>query len=562
MRKGGGRCAANWNCAPTPTLERPAHSRRIFSQGETPSNQHASYLGSCTLSYPVLATPALFREALLTQEHVHQQSKTSVRGTTVIHGLRACFLLLAICALGTLALWRYGSHWVGRFDLWVRAEYPARHLDSVDQAKELLAVDVGRGIPALELALQEFPKVHKGDWLFAPKQKALLELALTYQKQEQWDRAIETAATAYRNDDKNIRARRLWIQCILSSASTTDEGFRELGKLVHDFPGIVSSARQFVEMAFERGDLRAAGEAGIRHFLSTSSGEGGQLPKGSWLGWWTNQENAAGFGSDRRTNASVQLVDRRISIEFQVPRGQSAIRLDLPPGSELGLEIESMQALPLDGASMQNLMDSKRRSHHLTLSGNRLESAGNNDPWISIELPAKLAGSGFLFRMVCRTDEAPEWLSQTLLQPNALEETYLLGERGRIRPTKVIREIQFQNWLRDGLQYEWRGMPELAPLRADPNVAGRYHFRVNLEVPADGAEWALPSALCYRWQVGGVAVMWSEKRGTHTRTCTSMSQDSPGVWTSVWTDSDYRLWLQGPEGDDSVSVVTLGGWIQ
>ncbi len=432
----------------------------------------------------------------------------------------------------------------------------------MNQAKELLATDVDRGIPALELALQEFPKVHKGDWLFAPKQNALLELVLTYQKQEQWDRAIETAAAVYGNDDKDIRARRLWVQCMLSTASTTDEGFRELGSLVHDFPREVSSARQFVEMALERGDLQAAGEAGMRHYLSTGSGGGGQLPKGDWLGWWTNKENAAGFGADRRINASVQLVDRRLSIEFQVPRGQSAIRLDLPPKSELGVEIVSMQALALDGASMQNLMDGKRRSHHLTLLGDRLESTGNTDPWISIVLPAGLAGSEFVFRMICRTDGAPEWLRQALLHPSALEETYLLGERGRIRPTQAIREIQFQNWWRDGLKFEWEGMSELAPLRADPNVAGRYHFRVNLEVPAGGAEWALPPALCYRWQVGGVAAMWSGERGTLTRTCTSMSQDSPGVWTSVWTDADYRLWLQGPEGDDSVSMVTLGGWIQ
>ncbi|MFT5197436.1 MAG: hypothetical protein ACI87O_000075 [Planctomycetota bacterium] len=469
---------------------------------------------------------------------------------------------MAVVSLVTLAVWRFAPHWVARFDHWASAEYLTDHLDSIEQAKELLAQNTGQGIADLELALQEFPKAHKGGRLFAPMQKAILELARAHQKEKQWSRAIEAAALAYRNDDKDIRAHRLWVECLLATDATRAEGYRELGKLVHKFPAPVSHARNFVEMALQNGDFEAAGMAGMRHFLSTGGSPVAPFPKTGWLGWWKAKESGKGFGNDRQTQALVELQGDRLTIHFRVPVGQSALRLDLPTGIELGLQIESFQALSENGDLKANLRGLDIRSHHMTFSEDRIETQSESDPWFTVELPNELAGSSFEFQMICKVDGAPGWLRQALTQSKAVEETYLLAERGRHRPVQTLRDIQLRSWLHDGLSFEWMEKADGVSLRPDPKINGRYNFNVDLELRTGGGVWKLLQVPCYRWQVGGLKVDWVEVQGTLTPRGQSMTHDSAGVWTSVWVDSEFTLELDAAGVIPSASTVSLSGWIQ
>ncbi|MDF1839654.1 MAG: hypothetical protein P1V35_17440, partial [Planctomycetota bacterium] len=299
-----------------------------------------------------------------------------------------------------------------------------------------------------------------------------------------------------------------------------------------------------------------------RHFWSTGGEAGVQVSEGKWLGWWTSQGGGKRFVRNQRAKATVRLDGRRLMVQFQVPQGQTAIRVDLPAGSDLEASIESIQAHPTDGSPAVNLMSCKRSSRQLVFEGNRLEAKLEADPWFAIELPGGLASSAFEFRMQCRVDQAPEWLRLAISQPNVLEETYLLGERGRQRAAQSIRESQFLSWIRGGLHFEWAGVAQRVSLEPDTQIQGRYHFQVDLEIPSNGASWTLRPSPCYGWQIGGIDVQWAAEPGSIAIHPTSMVEDPSGVWTSLWADAGFDVSFSCSQEVELGSKATLRGWIQ
>ncbi len=159
-------------------------------------------------------------------------------------------------------------------------------------------------------------------------------------------------------------------------------------------------------------------------------------------------------------------------------------------------------------------------------------------------------------------DSKPQWLRRALSDGSLQEDTYLLGERARIEPALAIRSVQLDAWSEHGLSYEWMGEEALATLTADPELPDRYLFSIDLNSTEGGGRWRLNPLPCYRWQIGGLALNWRGLRGEVRPEVQSMYEESPQVWTALYSDASFSADLEFQQARESRGVWTLSGWIQ
>jgi len=484
--------------------------------------------------------------------------------------LRLVSVLGVILALSMLSIWLAKPEWVREYDAEAQESYLSEFNDPVDAAIVTLNKDPQVGVIELELALDQFPKLHAQDHLFVPLQSALKLLATAHLKLGNVDKAQGFAERVYRAEENHLGGQLLWINCLLAKPATRDQGRTELEGLARLFPGQRVIARKNVELLQREGEQEAAALAAVRYLASPLvNGQANPDVEGNWYGWWSSDR---AFYGEKRKLLSPNLTGTKLRMQFDVPAGQTSVRVDLPARIGLRMKLLSVNGKLADRAVQIPHGEDVRRDNDLVWKGAELRANSHPDAWFALELPTELQSEPFKFRLVAGLSASAEWVSEALDSRVATEEAFRLSAEGRDRIADEIARIQFGSWVDRGLLFEGLAKPIPAgavplpqgrtPFATTLHPDGRRGFGFNVTVPPEGGVLTLRPDPCFQWELLDLDVERDGDLLEYSVVQTGMARGEDGSWRAVSSDPSFALHFKASGDGAAASLVTIRGAIR
>ncbi len=477
--------------------------------------------------------------------------------------IRTSLILVAIAAFGTAAIWKWKPEWVVKVNGSARGYYINHYLEPINSARKTIGTDPAGGADELELALERMPPVFKKDRLFVPTQSATLVLSKTYLKLGQIEKARSLAKVVLDADSHDLKAHIAWIDCLMAAETTKTKGIREIHQLVTKFPGHQEFAHRSIQACIEAGDREAAAEVALKYVGAPGSGtQEGMGLGGKWFGWWAKEDR---FSSKARTKAEIKRMGAQIEIRFRIPKGNSFLRLDLPPNCIACIVVHSATG-SIGGETFDIPTNGKLKANKdLAWDGKRLVATGNPDPWFTMPLPPKLAGKAceILIAGDLVIGSLP-WLMDVLQTEEAIALAYAMAQGSRPDIFERTKQLHLRDGMSRGWSFSWQGTQGRLKFEQTQDEPLQLRFQTEIVVPRTGGSWTLLPPQVNGWQLGGLRVEALD--GSTPPTCNPepvlMELGESGSWIATEFKSQWSLnfaaWQDAPKN----KTITLSGWIQ